>query len=190
MLTSVIAAMSIGLAGLQAPLHCPATLEAVTGKPAITMEYGGALFGTCCGGCDSPFIADPKGLIAIAIKANKTVGAFEYDPISGVRIDPAKAAGFSDYKAIRYYFKSADEKKSFDEAPAKFVGDVKAEAYFCPLMKFEMDSKDVGGYVDYKGVRYYQCCESCVNKFKADPAKYAANAAKAVKPLAAVVVKR
>src|SRR5438105_2739508 len=126
MFITAIATFALGFSGPQTPLHCPATLEDITGAPAVTLEYGGAKFGTCCGGCDTPFMKDPQTLIAKAIKANKTIGAFEFDPVSGARIDGKKAAEFSDYKAIRYYFTSAAEKKTFDATPAQFITDVKS----------------------------------------------------------------
>jgi YHS domain-containing protein len=152
------------------------------------MEYGGALFGTCCGGCDAPFLKDPKTAIAKATKANKAIGIFEYDAVTGQKIDAKKAVAFSDYKAIRYLFASADEKKSFDATPTKFVGEVKSEAYFCPVMKHATEAKNAGGFADYNGTRYYLCCGDCVAEFKKDSAKFAANAAAATKPLAAVTV--
>jgi len=189
MLITAALTLAVGFSGPQPPLHCPATLEEITGAPAIKMEYGGAMYGTCCGGCDTPFMKDPKTLIAKAAKANKTVGAFEYDAITGNRIEPAKAVAFSDYKAIRYYFTSDAEKKSFDSAPTKYVDDVKSEAYYCPLMKFALDQRDSGGYADYKGVRYYLCCSTCTKSFRDNPAKYAETAKKAIKPLAVVTVK-
>lgn len=188
MLTTVLAVMAMGSG--PAPLHCPATLEEITGAPAITMEYGGALYGTCCGGCDSPFLADPKGLIAKAVKANKTVGEFEYDAVTGTKIDSKKALASSDYKAIRYYFASTDEKKTFDASPAKFVSDVKSEAYFCPVMKHATASQKAGAFADFNGTRYYLCCGDCLKAFKAEPAKFASNAAAATKPLMAVTVKK
>lgn len=190
MLTLAIATVALGFAGPQPPLHCPSTLEEITGTPAVTLEYAGSLFGTCCGGCDAPFLKDPAGLIAKAVKANKTVGAFEFDPVSRMKIDSSKAAAFSDYRSIRYYFADASEKKSFDASPAKFVGEVKSEARFCPVMSDAVDPKNAAGFGDYKGVRYFLCCDYCVRKFREDPAKYAANAAAAIKPLSAIVFKK
>ncbi|HVT11013.1 MAG TPA: hypothetical protein VHE55_01995 [Fimbriimonadaceae bacterium] len=190
MLTCAIAALTLGFNGPQPPLCCPSTLEEIKGAPAISMEYAGAMFGTCCGGCDTPFVKDPTGLIAKAIKADKTVGAFEYDPVTGFKVDPAKAEAFSDYKAIRYFFATADEKKTFDAKPTKFVTDVKSEAYFCPVMEQPTTSKDAAGYSDYNGVRYFMCCTYCVKKFRANPLAYVAKSAAAVKPLTVVVLKK
>ena len=188
MFISAIAAIALG-AG-QTPLHCVTTLEDITGAPAVTMEYGGALFGTCCGGCDAPFMKDPKAAIAKATKANKAIGAFQYDPVSGGKIDGKKAAASSDYKAIRYYFANADEKKSFDAEPTKYLAEVKSAAYFCPVMNHATEPTKAGAFVDYNGTRYFLCCGGCLASFKKDPAKFAANAASATKPLVAVTIKK
>ena len=37
-----------------------------------------------------------------------------------------------------------------------------------------------GGFVDYKGVRYYVCCDDCLMQMNANPGKYAPNAVKYV----------
>lgn len=43
----------------------------------------------------------------------------------------------------------------------------------CPIMVATIDSVEQSvGFQDYKGVRYYFCCDMCPEKFKADPEKY------------------
>lgn len=44
------------------------------------------------------------------------------------------------------------------------------EQVTCPVMKGQPISEEY--YVDYKGRRFYFCCEHCVNEFKKDPEKY------------------
>src|SRR5512146_2877584 len=109
-----VAALVLGLAGPRPPLYCPATLEKLTGRSPITVEYGGILFETCCVGCGNPLVRDPKPLLAEAIKQKLPVGVFIYDPVTGLRIDAAKAPEFMDYKSIRYFFNSKAELKTFD----------------------------------------------------------------------------
>jgi YHS domain-containing protein len=41
----------------------------------------------------------------------------------------------------------------------------------CPVTGDVISEK--GSYADYKGVRYYFCCDDCPPKFKKDPEKYA-----------------
>ncbi len=43
------------------------------------------------------------------------------DPVCGMDIDPATAAGKSEYNGQTYYFCSAGCKKSFDKEPEKYV---------------------------------------------------------------------
>ena len=43
------------------------------------------------------------------------------DPVCGMDIDPATAAGKSEYKVQTYYFCSLGCKKSFDKEPEKYL---------------------------------------------------------------------
>jgi len=45
-----------------------------------------------------------------------------HDPVCHMDIDPATAAGTSEYKGRTYYFCSLGCKKSFDKDPEKFLG--------------------------------------------------------------------
>jgi Cu+-exporting ATPase len=44
------------------------------------------------------------------------------DPVCGMEIDPATAAGTSEYKGQTYHFCSIGCKKSFDKEPEKYIG--------------------------------------------------------------------
>ena len=44
------------------------------------------------------------------------------DPVCGMEIDPATAAGKSEYKGQTYYFCSMGCKRDFDKDPEKYVG--------------------------------------------------------------------
>jgi Cu+-exporting ATPase len=43
------------------------------------------------------------------------------DPVCGMEIDPATAAGTSEYNGQTYYFCSVGCKKSFDKEPEKYL---------------------------------------------------------------------
>jgi Cu+-exporting ATPase len=49
------------------------------------------------------------------------------DPVCGMDVDPASAAGKSEYQGRIYYFCSAGCKKAFDKEPHKYV---KAQSMF------------------------------------------------------------
>ncbi len=184
-----VASLALGLSGPLPPLYCPATLEKITGKPFITVEYGGILFGTCCVGCGNPLLRDPKPLLAEAIKEKFTVGSFIYDPVSGLRIDEKKAPEYADYASIRYFFSSKDEKKAFLAHPEGYVAAIQSEAYFCPVTKHPTTWSDAAAFADFNGVRYFLANADSLAQFKADPAKFVASVTAQVKPLKAVVVK-
>jgi YHS domain-containing protein len=44
-----------------------------------------------------------------------------HDPVCGMDIDPATAAGTSEYKGQTYYFCSLGCKKAFDKDPEKYL---------------------------------------------------------------------
>jgi YHS domain-containing protein len=43
---------------------------------------------------------------------------------------------------------------------------------FCPVMTKDEIDPDASKWVDYKGVKVYLCCDTCVAKFRRDPAAY------------------
>jgi P-type Cu+ transporter len=45
-----------------------------------------------------------------------------HDPVCGMDIDPATAAGTSEYNGQTYYFCSPGCKKAFDKDPEKYLG--------------------------------------------------------------------
>jgi P-type Cu+ transporter len=44
------------------------------------------------------------------------------DPICGMQVDPATAAGTSEYKGVTYYFCSTGCKRQFDKDPQRSIG--------------------------------------------------------------------
>lgn len=45
----------------------------------------------------------------------------EYDVVCGMMVDPAHAAGVSEYNGKKYYFCSAGCKREFDKTPETFA---------------------------------------------------------------------
>ena len=52
-----------------------------------------------------------------------------HDPVCGMDIDPATAAGTSECKGVTYYFCSLGCKKSFDKEPEKYLGKADEHAH-------------------------------------------------------------
>lgn len=72
----------------------------------------------------------PKRLATAALLAALTLAGCDrhdpkmsVDPVCGMDVDPAKAAGTSVYKGKTYYFCDKNEKVQFDKDPEKFLED-------------------------------------------------------------------
>jgi P-type Cu+ transporter len=59
------------------------------------------------------------------IRANQATPATAYDPVCGMTIDPADAAGTSQHAGKTIHFCSAGCKRKFDAEPAKYASKIK-----------------------------------------------------------------
>ena len=57
------------------------------------------------------------------------------------------------------------------KTPAPKADDPKAQK-FCPVMTKDEIDPNASKWVEYKGVKIYLCCDTCVAKYKRDPAAY------------------
>lgn len=116
------------------------------------------------------------------------------DPICGMTVDPATAAGRYDYKGTPYYFCAVSCLEKFKTDPERALQPVTSglitlrKKNSLPMM---MPSEPAGstGHIDpvcgmrvvpesaagshvHDGTTYYFCATSCLAKFRADPAYY------------------
>ena len=66
-------------------------------------------------------------------------------------------------------FVRADPPKSEPKVDPKAESKVQK---FCPVMTKDEVDLNASKWVDYKGVKVYLCCDTCVARFKRDPAAY------------------
>ena len=59
------------------------------------------------------------------IRGNKATPASAYDPVCGMTIDPADAAGTSEHAGKTIYFCAAGCKRKFDAEPAKYAAKIR-----------------------------------------------------------------
>lgn len=175
------------LAAMSAPgadvgqMHCVKMGNVYT-KPAEIVDYKGVRYGTCCPGCAAAFIADPDTMIKADRQKDLMIGTDLFDPVSGERIVPKADSPLTRRVTTTYYFVDAGDKTKFDADPDKYMATPKMELLHCPVKDVDIkDTASAGGYVDYKGVRYYVCCTDCLAMMRKDPAKYAANFEKQAK---------
>lgn len=162
----------------QAPLSCAVMGSPVKGKGSGSYDYNGARYTMCCAGCNGTFEKTPEKFVKQATEKKWTVGASLYDPTTGVKVQANEAKGSSDFGGLRYYFASAEAKKTFDANPKKFAVQPKKEALWCPVMNHAIPSyKEAGAYVDKGDTRYYLCCSGCLGKMNEKPAEYMAKVA-------------
>lgn len=178
----LIATLVLSPLGHGTPLLCPVMGSAANEKLAGT-DLNGVRYGFCCGGCKATFEKSPAKYVTASRVAAKTVGAFLFDPVSGNRLEHAKAiAGFSDFGGVRFLFEKEANKAAFDLDPKRYGTLPGREALYCPISKEVVASyADASGYLDHKGIRYYMCCPGCETKFPAKADAYAASSTGYVK---------
>ncbi len=124
------------------------------------------------------------------------------DPICGMTVEPATAAGSFDYDGETYYFCGTHCLDRFRAAPNQYVKKPSAAGANVPTtgrrplpMMQPMPAQEpvAGGERDpvcgmtvqpataagsfvYQGITYFFCCQGCLTKFRADPQRYLSHA--------------
>lgn len=117
------------------------------------------------------------------------------DPICGMTVEPARAAGSHEYRGKIYYFCSRHCLDVFCADPSKYAKSIPLAMVEAPAVKKPLPMMAAGqaaggaGEIDpvcgmtvhpataaasyvYEGKTYYFCCQSCSTRFQADPVKY------------------
>lgn len=115
----------------------------------------------------------------------------EIDPICGMTVDPARAAGQYDFKGKTYYFCAISCLERFKADPEQALGKKplnlitmptsrKPLPMMQPVRQGEIDpvcgmtvqpDRAAGSY-EYQGKAYYFCATRCLEKFRAEPEYY------------------
>ncbi len=125
------------------------------------MKHGHHNQGHCCGGHQHE---------ATAAKAK--------DPVCGMTVDPAKAAASCEHEGVTYYFCCKGCLGKFQAKPAHYLAKAAAVASSGsaqatdPVCGMKVDPQSARASTAHGGIMYYFCCQGCLTKFKADPAKY------------------
>jgi len=117
------------------------------------------------------------------------------DPICGMTVDPATAAGSHDHRGQRYYFCGLSCLERFKADPERalqpqLVSSAKpittrrplpmmqpapammGPAAIDPVCGMTIQPATAAGSYEYQGKTYYFCATSCLTKFRADPVYY------------------
>ena len=114
------------------------------------------------------------------------------DPVCGMTVDPASAAGQSLYEGTAYHFCSASCKQKFDREPARYAKAkapephvhqinlmrpqgqaVTPQTVIDPVCGMTVDPGHAAGTSVYQGTSHAFCSVSCKQKFDREPARYA-----------------
>ena len=95
------------------------------------------------------------------------------DPVCGMTVDPAHAAGSSRVGDRTFSFCSTSCKQKFNADPAAYGATTPAAADVVdPVCGMTISKDDPSGSSEYGGTTYSFCNPSCKKKFDADPAAY------------------
>ncbi|HQZ16476.1 MAG TPA: YHS domain-containing protein, partial [Vicinamibacteria bacterium] len=109
------------------------------------------------------------------------------DPVCGMKIDPAKAAGSVRHRGRLVHFCSKGCQAKFEADPDRYLpaksraitmaaAPVAASTDLAldPVCGMRIDPAKAAGSTEYQGKTIYFCCQGCLKKFVADPGRYLA----------------
>ena len=115
------------------------------------------------------------------------------DPICGMTVDPATAAGQYEYKGVTYYFcakscletfKADPERALRSEAPGLITlgktssipmmphSPADQGGHLDPVCGMTVRAEDAAGSYVHEGKTYYFCSPNCLAKFRQDPSDF------------------
>ncbi len=103
------------------------------------------------------------------------------DPVCGMKVDPAKAAGTARHRGRAFHFCSKGCLAKFEADPDRYLPKPKSltmatsaepERSLDPVCGMMVDPKTAAGSTEYEGRTIYFCCQGCLKKFVADPKRY------------------
>ena len=100
-------------------------------------------------------------------------GASAIDPVCGMTVDLAHAAGSYEHAGQTYYFCNVSCLNRFKADPPRYTTPkASTGSQKDPVCGMDVDPRDAAGMVEHAGQTYYFCSDHCVKKFKADPDRY------------------
>ena len=122
----------------------------------------------------------------------------ERDPVCGMMVQPATAAGSHTHEQKTYYFCCQGCLEKFRADPARYLAPIaapastpprqfggkalpmlgasssgpSAAAVIDPVCGMTVDPATAAGSFAHQGTTYFFCCQGCLTKFRADPARY------------------
>lgn len=156
-------------------------------------DYKGATYYFCGVSCLERFRADPERALSkrpvnlVTMPSSRKLLPMmqptehaEIDPVCGMTVDPATAAGRYEYQGKTYYFCALSCLARFRAHPEEVLSKKKPLPMMQPTEHAEIDPvcgmtvqpTTAAGSYEYRGERYYFCATRCLEKFRDDPEYY------------------
>jgi P-type Cu+ transporter len=94
------------------------------------------------------------------------------DPVCGMTVDAARAAGTHAYEGLAYYFCSRSCHDKFKRSPQTFVSEPSPELHRDPVCGMDVSPKTAAGVEQHDGRTYYFCSKSCHERFRDNPRQF------------------
>ena len=107
------------------------------------------------------------------------------DPVCGMKIDPARAAGSVRHRGRLVHFCGKSCQAKFEADPDRYLPPkakalsmaaapvaAAADLALDPVCGMRIDPAKAAGSTEYQGKTIYFCCQGCLKKFVADPSRY------------------
>jgi Cu+-exporting ATPase len=105
------------------------------------------------------------------------------DPVCGMAVDPAHAAGSYEHAGQMYYFCNVSCLNRFKADPTRYTTPrASTGSQKDPVCAMDVEPSNAAGMVEHAGQTYYFCSDHCVKKFKADPDRYIGTSASGPAP--------
>jgi Cu+-exporting ATPase len=132
-------------------------------------EHGGKTYYFCNPRCREKFVADPERYLGAPAPAVET------DPVCGMQVNTAAAAGMHEHGGKTYYFCSPGCRQKFAADPERYLEKTSAPAEADPVCGMKVDPAGAAGKVEHAGRTWLFCSAGCREAFSADPERYAAS---------------
>jgi P-type Cu+ transporter len=99
---------------------CGMTVD--TGRASGQSEHAGVAYYFCSGSCKQKFDREPGRFLDRSLPVVQGPLGKAIDPVCGMTVDPARAAGRSEHHGSTYFFCAPSCKQKFDKDPARYAG--------------------------------------------------------------------
>jgi len=187
----MLSALLAGLAVLTTPAADPVCpiMGSKANFDGPKVEYNGAVYAFCCGGCDDNFAKNPAAALKNPKLAGKVTGVYLFDPVSGKRVRASESKFSADHNGTRFYFLNAANLETFKKDAKKYGAMPTKSSMHCPVTGEKVAAYgDAVAFVDDNNVRYYYCCKGCLGSFTPGKSKPHADALKGIEVPKAIPV--